>query len=369
AGPARDYLATAGGEPTDPAGRASLAITSRLLKIIVDNAGLMTESGLHAQAAAAYEQAMEIAPDREELLPLAAFAWFEAGETMKAKVLARRATLESPERPGGWKARGRIAEAENRPQDAIAAYRRAWDLDPAQNDVAARIGSLYLSLGDNTNARKFMGAVASDPDAPPEILYNYALSLQREGDHELALRPLRRVVEYAPDMESAWRALASSLRHTQRFTEAAGAYGTAFALAGDPKLAFQQGYCLQRCDRPLDAAEAYRRALALDPADTKSRYNLGLALISAGEYAEALEAFRALGELETDSYRVHFNTGVCQQNLGRHEEALIAYEAALEIDETSAVWNNMGLVYDAIGDKVEAKQCYAEGKRLETEGK
>ncbi len=367
--PARDYVAASGGEPTDQAGRSSLAITLRLLKIIVDNAGLMTESGLHAQAAAAYEQAMAIAPDNDELLPLAAVAWFESGDTMKAKVLARRATLESPDRPGGWKARGRIAEAEKRPRDAIVAYREAWDLDPSQNDVAARIGSLYLFLGDNKEARKFMGVVASDPDSPPEILYNYALSLQRGGDHELALRPLRKVVEREPAMVSAWRALASSLRNTKRYIEAAVAYGRAFALDEDPKLAFQQGYCLHRCDRPLEAAKAYERALAMDPSDTKSRYNLGLALVSAGEYTEALEAFRVLGELETDSYRVPFNTGVCHQNLDHHEEALIAYEMAIEIDETSAVWNNMGLVYDAMGNRLDAKQCYEKGKRLKSEGK
>ena len=366
---ARDYAGAADGAPTDQAGRAAQAIVARLLRIIADDAALMTDAGMHAEAAAAYEEAMEIAPDHDELLPLAASAWFEAGETMKAKVLARRATLESPDRPGGWKARGRIAEAEKRPRDAIEAYRKAWELDGTQTDVAARIGAIYLALGDNINARKFMGAVASDPDTPPEILYNYALSLQREGDHELALRPLRRVVRDAPSMDPAWRALASSLRTTKRFDEAARAYGKAFALTGDPRLSFQRGYCLQRCDRPLEAAEAYEGALALDPTDARSRYNLGLVLISAGEYADALDAFRILGETEPESYRIHFNSGVCHHNLGQHEEALIAYETALDLDETSAVWNNMGLVFDALGEKVEAKRCYREGKRLKAEGK
>ena len=369
ADPAREYLAAVGGEPVDQMGRAAQAITARLLRIHIDDARLMREAGMYAEAAQAYEEAMSVAPDNEDLLPLASAAWFDAGETMKAKVLAQRATMEAPDRPGGWKARGRIAEEEKRPHEAIEAYRKSWDIDPTQNDVAAKIGQIYLSLGDNTNARKFMGLVASDPDTPPELLYNYALSLQRAGDHELALHPLRKVVERRPEMRQGWRALASSLRTTKRYGEAARAYGKAFALENDPKLAFQQGYCLHRSDRPVQAADAYRLSLAMAPDDARARYNLGLVQVSAGEYLDALETFETLGEQEPDSYRVYFNCGLCHQNLDQHDEALTAYELALEIDETSAVWNNMGLVYDAMGDKIEAKHCYDEGKRVKAEGK
>jgi len=368
ADPARDYLASTGGEAVDPVGRAAQAISARLLRIFVDDARLMGEAGSHAEAAQVYEAAMALAPDNDDLLPLASAAWFDAGETMKAKVLAQRATMESPERPGGWQARGRIAEVETRSREAIEHYRKAWDLDPTQNDVAAKIGQLYLSLGDNANARKFMGLVASDPDTPPELLYNYALSLQRADDHELALHPLRKVVERRPEMATGWRALASSLRHTKRYDEAARAYGKAFALDNDPKLAFQQGYCYQRTDKPVKAADAYRLSLAMDPTNARTHYNLGLVLIKVGEYRDALETFAVLDDLEPDSYRIRFNTGLCHQHLAEHDEALTAYELALDIEETSAVWNNMGLVYDAMGDKIEAKECYEEGKRLKAEG-
>ena len=367
--PARDYLAATGGEPVDPAGRAAQALTQRMLALYVEDARTMSRSGLHAEAAAAYEAAMAVDPENEELLPLASVAWFEAGETMKAKVLAQRAVMEHPERPGGWKARGRIAEFEKRPRDAIADYRKAWDLDPEQNDVAAKIGTLYLSLGDNANARKFMGQVASDPDTPPELLYNYALSLQRSGNHEMALHPLRKVVERRPEMATGWRALASSLRKTKRYDEAARAYGKAFDLDNDPKLAFQKGYCLHCAKRPAEAADAYLLAVAMAPTETKYRYNLGLALMAAGDYKEALAAFTELAELEPESYRVLFNTGVCHQNLGQYDEALTAYEQSLDVEETSAVWINMGLVYDAMGDKTEAKSCYEESDRLKEAGK
>ncbi len=367
--PARDYLASFDGEVVDQTGRASKAISQRMLRLHVEDAQAMSRSGLHAEAAAAYEDAMAVDPENDDLLPLASAAWFEAGETMKAKVLAQRAVMEQPDRPGGWKARGRIAEFEKRPRDAISDYRKAWDLDQEQNDVAAKIGALYLSLGDNANARKFMGLVASDPDTPPELLFNYALSLQRAGDHSLALNPLRKVVERRPEMASGWRALAASLRKTKRYGEAARAYGKAFGLESDAKLAFQQGYCLHRDDRPSEAADAYALAVAMAPEEGSYLYNLGLAQMAAGDYEQALASYVDLAELEPDSYRVMFNTGVCQQNLGLYDEALTTYELTLDIEETSAVWTNMGLVFDALGDKIEAKGCYEESERLEAEGK
>jgi len=46
-----------------------------------------------------------------------------------------------------------------------------------------------------------------------------------------------------------------------------------------------------------------------------------------------------------------------------------AYEAALDIKETSAAWNNLGLVLDRMGDKKEAQECFKVGKELKAEGK
>jgi tetratricopeptide (TPR) repeat protein len=77
--------------------------------------------------------------------------------------------------------------------------------------------------------------------------------------------------------------------------------------------------------------------------------------------------FTRLGVLEADSYRVHFNSGVCLFNLERYDEALQAYEAALELDETAAVWTNMGHVFDRLGEKAEAQHCFKEARRLQGE--
>ena len=366
---ARDLLAATGFVPADRTGLAAKALLDRALRRRIEAAQAEAREGRHAAAAAQYEAAMGLDPNRQDLLPLAALAWHDSGDVMKAKVMARRATQDHPERPDGLRALGRIAEAENRTQDAIAAYTSAWDLDDTQNDVAAKIGTLYLRAGDNLGARKFMGAVVSAPDTPAEILFNYGLSLQRSEDHKLAVPPLTKAVEKDPELTGAWKALAASLRQLERWHEAAAAYERALASERDPKLAFQLGSCLVNDGRPGDAIAAYRLALDLDPVYTKAWSNLGIVQMQIGDYAGALDTFRTLAALEDDVYRARLNEGVCLFQLGRYEESLAAYEQALALQETSAVWENMGHVFDKLGDKQGAASCFKEGKRLKAEGK
>ncbi|MBK6898530.1 MAG: tetratricopeptide repeat protein [bacterium] len=366
---ARDLLAATGFVPADRTGLAARALLDRALRRRIEAAQAEAREGRHAAAAAHYEAAMGLDPNRQDLLPQAALAWHDSGDVMKAKVMARRATQDHPERPDGWRALGRIAEAENRTQDAIAAYTSAWDLDDTQNDVAAKIGTLYLRAGDNQGARKFMGAVVSAPDTPAEILFNYGLSLQRSEDHKLAVPPLTKAVEKDPELIGAWKALAASLRQLERWHEAAAAYERALAKDRDPKLAFQLGTCLVKDERPGDAIAAYRLALDLDPVYTKAWSNLGIVQMQVGDYAGALDTFRTLAALEDDVYRARLNEGVCLYQLGRYEESLAAYEQALALQETSAVWENMGHVFDKLGDKQGAASCFKEGKRLKAEGK
>ncbi|MBK9303438.1 MAG: tetratricopeptide repeat protein [bacterium] len=366
---ARDLLAATGFVPADRTGLAARALLDRALRRRIEAAQAEAREGRHAAAAAQYEAAMGLDPNRQDLLPQAALAWHDSGDVMKAKVMARRATQDHPERPDGWRALGRIAEAENRTQDAIAAYTSAWDLDDTQNDVAAKIGTLYLRAGDNVGARKFMGAVVSAPDTPAEILFNYGLSLQRSEDHKLAVPPLTKAVEKDPELIGAWKALAASLRQLERWHEAAAAYERALAKDRDPKLAFQLGTCLVKDERPGDAIAAYRLALDLDPVYTKAWSNLGIVQMQIGDYAGALDTFRTLAALEDDVYRARLNEGVCLYQLGRYEESLAAYEQALALQETSAVWENMGHVFDKLGDKQGAASCFKEGKRLKAEGK
>ncbi len=367
---ARRFLQEAGAvaDPSladgDPGLKAARVIVNRLVALKVENARLLAESGMTEQAADLYRQALELAPEHDELIPAAVATLLDAGRSMDAEILARRAVKEHPEHAGGWEALGRIAEADGRLRDAIDHYVKAWRLDRGDMTLAGRVAQLYLQIGDNDGAQRFLADVVSSPDAPAEMLLNYALSLQRQGHYRLSLPTLRRAVRARPDLLSAWQAMAQALRKTRQWDKAADAYARCLELKQDAKFAFQRGYCLYRLERYDEAATAFRRAIELDPEYDKAYSNLGLALLGAGRDQEALEAFEKALAFQPDSYKLMLNKGICLYRLGRYEDALLTFEAAMERQETPAVWNNLGLVYDALGEKAEAQRCYKEAKRL-----
>ncbi len=341
------------------------ALVTRLAVKYARDAEIMAESGLHAEAAQTYEKAYALDQRRGgELLPRIVESWLAAGEPGKAKMASGLAARDFPDDPGVWQAKGRIAEQEGRLREAVAAYEKAAELAPGSVQIYARVGSLYLRLGENEKARRFMAKAVSDPETPPEMVFNYALSLIRDDKHSLAVAPLQRVVRERPEMESAWRALAGSLRQIKHYSQAVEAYRRVLEFGDDPRIFLQLGYCLGKLDRHDEAVEAYGRAVELDPAYEKAHYNLAVTLVSAGRWEEALEALTAYREMEPDSYRVFFNTGVCLYNLGRYDEAVDAYDQAISLQPTAAAWNNLGLVYDKLGDKGEARRCYKEAKKI-----
>jgi tetratricopeptide (TPR) repeat protein len=80
------------------------------------------------------------------------------------------------------------------------------------------------------------------------------------------------------------------------------------------------------------AADAFREALALEPALGMARANLALALFHLGELqAAAGEARTALGRLP-DAAEVHFLLGLIAKAESQVEEATAAFERVLEID-------------------------------------
>ncbi|MFO7608630.1 MAG: tetratricopeptide repeat protein [Candidatus Krumholzibacteriia bacterium] len=347
-----------GNDPAADGWPEAEALVGNRVALLVEDGKLMEASGLFAEAARAYETAYELSPARDDLLPRLVDVHLKAGDSMAARVAARLARDAHPDRAGTWIATAKVHEQTNRLEDAVEAYQRAFAIDPEFPDLRLAIGNLLMRLGRDKEAGAFLRQGVTSGNTKPEVVYNYAVSQIREGNHHAAIASLRMVVDQRPDMTPAWIALAQSLRVTKQYGAAVEPYRRALELQPDARLAYNLGICAQKADLHDQAIAAYEQALGMDPTMVEARYNLSLTYMDAKRYEDAVASFALMQELEPGSYRLHYSQGLSYYYLGRWDEALEAFDAAAEQKETRALLNNIGLVYEAKGDKTTAQKWY-----------
>jgi tetratricopeptide (TPR) repeat protein len=341
------------------------SIVHNRVGVMVEDGKLMEQSELWTEAGELYRAAYEMSPERDDLLPRMVDVYLKDGKSMEARVAARLARDDHPNKAGTWIATAKVHEQHDRLDDAIVAYQKAYEIDPEIEDLRVAIGNLLMRQGRDKEAGVYLKEGVRTGDTKPEVIYNYAVSLMRDKKFHAAIPSLRSVTRELPEMYQGWLALAQCLQQTKQYAQAVEPYEKAYALNPDPKLLFHLGRCAQKSSQFDKAIAAYEQALVVDPNYIKARYNLSLTYMDAAKYEEAVDSFNKLVEVEGESYRAYYSMGLSYFYLEKYDEALQAYDMALEQDETVNVLNNIGLVYDAIGDKKKAQEYYKSAKAVQ----
>lgn len=90
--------------------------------------------------------------------------------------------------------------------------------------------------------------------------------------------------------------------------------------------------CMLESTSPVEACDAYRAALELEPEFADAHVNLGRLLHEVGDVYAALVHYRAALSLHPGDTTAAFNVGVALEDLGATVDAITAYRRALESD-------------------------------------
>jgi Tfp pilus assembly protein PilF len=90
--------------------------------------------------------------------------------------------------------------------------------------------------------------------------------------------------------------------------------------------------------------------------------NLGYALQQRRESKEALDQFYKAAQDKPDNVETDLDIALVERERGNSTQAIVYYKKALTVSKddrlNAQVWANMGHAYSALGDEVDARECY-----------
>ncbi len=146
----------------------------------------------------------------------------------------------------------------------------------------------------------------------------------------------------------------------------AEALHTASERAREGREAVRRAEGLGARGRYAEAAEEYKKALAVQPLDAGVHNKLGICYQYLQNDAMAQREYERALELRSSYAEVWNNMGTLEQSRRRFKQAVRAYKKAIAIKPVFATaWKNIGHAYVALGRIQEAFEAYREAFRLD----
>lgn len=283
-----------------------------------------------AAAAQLLSRSLRRWPDDAELLALLGATQAALGHDGEALAAYRRAGLSEAD------ARLRLGEGAQVRDDwarAMAQYKAGLEAAPADARLHDALGTARYALNDRDGAlAAYRRAAELDPTFASAFRHIGLVYLRHHRVTE-ALAALER----ARDLEGGaagptWELLARAYADAGRPREAIAAYGRALELEpGRAEVYHNLAALLETTGAFARAEGLYRDAIERDPRFAQAHFNLGHLLLEQRRYAEAAQWIEKAIALEPGSAEAYVNLASACLNLGRHGAAAAAYERFLEL--------------------------------------
>lgn len=154
--------------------------------------------------------------------------------------------------------------------------------------------------------------------------------------------------------------LALALDQSGQYADAAQAYQRALQINPNmPDLWFNHAIVLTHLEQIEEAKQAYRKAIALNPRFFEAHGNLGTLLQKQGLLDEAIASYHSGLQINPQDATGHFNLGTVLRDKGLLAEAVESYERALALfPNYTDAHNNLGETWRDQGEMPKAIACY-----------
>lgn len=125
-----------------------------------------------------------------------------------------------------------------------------------------------------------------------------------------------------------------------------------------PDLIFAAAYYEHRSGNFDQAVQLYEESMRRDKTDGKSRYNLGILLVSLGRHQEAVPVYNQLLELRGSDAGVHHGLGVALVGAGQYDQGVDSLVTAIKLNpENPSAYTVLARAHASSGDLPRAREA------------
>jgi tetratricopeptide (TPR) repeat protein len=283
------------------------------------------------QAVEEYKLALNADPDSTILQNGLADLYFKIGRIREAVTAAQEQVKKDPDDLAAHSLLGRVylrslgdmqgAQSSEMLQLAITEYEKLAQLEPQNVETHLLLGQLYGLNHDSAKAEaEFKAAQKIDANSE-EVVLNMARLYSEQGDAQRAADTLASV----PVADRTAR--------------------IEFALGGSYDL----------LKKPKEAAEAYQRALDIDPDNLDTERALATALLADGQLDASLKVLNQIVATEPQDAASQIHISEIERRQGHYDQALATLKKAKPLAQDSMELSyNEALIYDSLGRYDEA---------------
>lgn len=243
--------------------------------------------------------------------------------------------------------KAKLDQQEGRFDEAIRGYQAALALRPGYIAVPVNLGNIFLELNRLEDAAAAFSTARQIDKNNPAALYGQGQVAMSLRNYTAATDYFERTLAQVPGANRVHYSLAMAYRglgNTEKVKTHLAQQGTVGVRVSDPlfeglqdlitgeRVYLSRGKIAFEAKRYADAADQFRKAVAVRPESVTARINLGAALAQLGDVKGAAEQFEEALRIEPGKANTHYNFAVILAGQNKHEQAVAHVRSALKAE-------------------------------------
>ena len=309
-----------------------------------------SHQGKTTEAIAAYKKATQLDPKWFEAQQNLGLALAKSGDLTAAATALKIAVTLKPYVGGqqalaaAWLSLAQVTE-ESQPQDSLAAYQKAAELDPTNSEAQLGIARMAERSGNAAAAeQQYLKLAAAGNNDSIEHLISLYLKQKRFADAESWLH---KYISANPQNTAAQLQLGKLLAAEGKTQEAIATLEPLYKASPDPKLARDLASLYLETKQYPAAADLLRPLIAQSPNDAQLHLDYGTALMHQLKYAEAQPVLLKAVQLNPNLVEAYSDLAYAAEQNKNYELTIRVLDARAKLQpETPGTYFLRATAYD-----------------------